>query len=239
MNKESFLDCYFNELSESTSVSHFVSTFPDFFTATRQEPENFTPIDSSDSCDLSEQSSMQETLSFYTALSRLTIDQCMIDDVLANRHKHYPFVQVEKHKKETFKWYYRTPKGQIVGPLTSVRMDDLFRLGMIELKVKIKTRGDDDYYPLVHFIRRYCKIYKEINLGTENRPKKVSNKILKFKKGNTVSRRTSLVSIENYEFGVAVRARTKTQAAPPSMKLRKFGMENQMKRFRNRANSRI
>ena len=239
MNKESFLDCYFNELSKSTSVSNFVSSFPEFFTSTKQEPENFQPIDSDDSCDISEQSGMQETLSFYTALSRLTIDQCMIDDVLANKHKHHPFTAVEKYKKESFKWYYKTPHEQIFGPLSSLRMDDLFRLDMIELKAKVKTRGDDDYYPLVHFIRRYCKIYKEANLGEEKSPKKVSNKIMKFKKGNTASRRTSLVSIENYEFGVAVRARTKTQASPPSMQLRKFGMQNRRSLFRNRANSRI
>jgi hypothetical protein len=239
MNKESFLDCYFNELPVSTSVSNLSSVYPEFFTASKQEPENLKPVDSDDSCDISEESSMQETLSFYTALSRLTIDQCMIDDVLANRHKHYPFVQVEKYKKEKYKWYFKTTKGQISGPLTSVHMDDLFRLDMLEMKSKIKNRQDDDYYPLIRLIRRYCKIFKEMNLGMESLPKKVSNKIMKFKKGNTMSKRTSLMSIENYELGVAVRARTKTQASPPALQIKNFGTRKRRNTVRNRAKTRV
>ena len=194
-----------------------------------------------DSSDIeSENSSMQETLSFYTALSRMTIDQYMVDDILENKHKHHPFVEVEKYKKEKFKWYYKTPKGHISGPLSSLRMDDLFRLDMLEIKSKVKTRSDDNFYPLIWLVKRYCKVFKEKNQMI-NRPKKVSNKIMKFKKGHTARKRPSLVSIENFGFGVGVRTRTKTHAPAPTLELKKFNINknNFKSNIRMRAKTRV
>ena len=225
MNKESFLDCYFNELPVSSSTSKLISSFPDFFTLSKKEPENLKPFESEDSDDESENSSMQETLSFYSALSRMTIDRCMIDDILENKHNHHPFVEIEKSKQETFKWYYKTPQGNISGPLTSLRMDDLFRLNMLEIKCKIKTRTDDNFYPLIWLIKRYCKVFKENNQMIDIGPKKVSNKILKFKKGHTARKRASLISIENFGLGAGLRARTKTYAPPPVLDFKEFKIE--------------
>ena len=238
MNKESFLDCYFNELPVSSSTSRLIHSHPDFFNPCPKEPENFLMPD--EDIDEEPEANMQETLSFYTALSRMSIDQCMIDDVVANRHKHHPFTQIEQHRPDTkFKWYYMTPKGEISGPLSSLRMDDLFRLQMLDLDVRLKNWCDDQYFPLIRFIRRYCRIYKEHNLHIENRPKRVSNKILKFKKGNIVSQRKSLMSIENFCIEVAVRARNKTQAPPPAKAIKNMGMERRRNTVRGRAVTRV
>ena len=110
---------------------------------------------------------------------------------------------------------------------------------MLDLNLKLENWCDDQYFPMIRFIRRYCRIYKEHNLHIENRPKRVSNKILKFKKEKIVSQRKSLMGIEDFCLEVAVRARNKTQAPPPAKAIKKMGMERRRNNVLSRAVTRV
>ena len=101
-------------------------------------------------------------------------------------------------------------------------MDQLYRFKTLDKHSQIKTQYDDDFYPIINLLKRYCKIFKERNLDLGELPRKVSNKILKFKKGEAIGGRASLASIENIEFKMVrpIKSdRTKTFAPKPDFML--------------------
>ena len=190
MNKEQVLDCYLNALADTKLVSNLSHKFSLFFSNSKIMPENFRPQSSTITASQSRMTSeMDETLSFYTALSRLTIDQSLLDDVQTNHKNHSPFRAIDEDKDEMFRWYYQQRDGSIFGPLFSHEMDSRYQLGKFGKATRVKTREDDSYYPFINILKRYCKILKTQKLNLIEMPKKLSNKIKKFKKGEVMKKK--------------------------------------------------
>ena len=222
MKKETILDCFMKENTKSVSIKNLSQKYKNYFTDAKQLPENFKQSNSQLASNFSRQSSeMSESISFYTALSRLTIEQSLLDDILGNQKNHEPFLTVENDKDENYKWYYKNSNGEMFGPLKSVEMDSRYKLGKFNKKTKIKTRGDDSYYPLINLLKRYSKIFKTKNLNIQDEPKKLSNKIKKFKKGEKSRTRNLMMGPDfNGEFvPVGKEDRTRTYAPRPNFDL--------------------
>jgi hypothetical protein len=218
MNKEQILDCYTNPQTPENLTKNLFKQHPSFFRATAYLPENLKPIPSAFSGSQSRMTSeIEETLSFYTALSRLTIEQSLLDDVQINLANHLPFEAIDESKQENFKWYYEQKDGGIHGPLNAGEMDSRYQLGRFGKGTKVKTREDDSYYPFINILKRYCRILKQEKLDMFNQPKQLSNKIKKFKKGEVVKKRSFMgMNMVPGEFGMKKKeGRTRTYAPRP------------------------
>ena len=221
MNKEQILDCFESRKADNKIIKTLTSKYAYYFSKDSQMPENFRAVSEMNSTSYSKQSSeMGETISFYSALSRLTIDQSLLDDVQVNARNHNPFSVIEEDKDESFKWYYQLKNDEIHGPLKAKEMDSRYKLGKFGKNTKVKTRQDDSYYPFVNLLKRYCKILKTKKLNMPTEPKILSNKIKHFKKGELAFRQKTVLPVNDYN-GEYVQAskgdRTRTYAPKPNL----------------------
>lgn len=201
LNKDTVLSSFPRRKSDSKHIHSLTHKYPLYFSKQKQIPENFKTPEQMNHFSSQKSQEMGEKLSFYTALSRLTIDQSLFDDVLTNASKHAPFSGVEEEKAERFKWYYTQPTGDLYGPLTGAEMDKRYQLGALKKGSKVKTREDDSYYPLVHLLKRYSKFLKTKKLQLPETPKLLSNKIKRFQKGVVVRGSKPASNLGFDEFG--------------------------------------
>ena len=216
MNKQTLLNCYCKDQNSMISLIPLMNKHPLYFTKTALQPENLkvmTPKLPS----VPSSSVMSDTLSFYTSLSRLTIGQSILDHVITNPSQHRVFHTIEEAKQDNFKWFYRNQKREIFGPFNANKMDDMYHLRKLNKQISIKTCQDDDFIPIIVFLKRYSKIFKEKNL-TEMKvdQNKVSNKIMKFRKGVMTRQRLSSLEIDNFQFEFKQQTRTeRTMTSAP------------------------
>ena len=230
MKKEKILNCSLKANVPEKLILELSKKYKTFFSTTKQIPENYKSYSKTFSAFKSQApSEIDETLSFYTALSRLTIEQSLLDDVQINHKNHSPFEAIDEEKDETFRWYYEQGNGDIFGPLYSHEMDSRYQLGKFGKKTRVKTREDDSYYPFINILKRYCKILKSKKLKMEDMPKKLSNKIKKFKKGEVVRKRPifGINAISNEFQPVIKESRTRTYAPRPTFDLNSLLKEKQ------------
>ena len=167
MNKEILLDCYFNELQSDKDHTRLFTQFPEIFSNCKTQPESFKVIDSDNTCEVS-QVSVSDTSSFCSCSSMLTIEDSVLDDVFENRTEHFPFSEIEYMQGQGLKWYIKDLKVGISGPFESHRMDDLFQKRLMRQNVEVKSSKDDHFYTLEVVIKKYCRVFKEMNLGMKN-----------------------------------------------------------------------
>ena len=201
ITKDSVLSSFSRRTTDSLQIQNLMQKHPLYFTKKKQLPENFKNPEQMSHFNSQKSQEMGEKLSFYSALSRLTIDQSLFDDVLANPSNHAPFTSVEEEKGERFKWYYTQPNGELFGPLTGADMDKRYQLGALKKGSKVKTREDDSYYHLINLLKRYAKILKTRKLQLPEQPKMLSNKIKKFRKGVVVRSSKPASNLGFGEFG--------------------------------------
>lgn len=231
--KNTILETFQNSFTPPNLLPNLTKKYPQFFSKTPSMPENFKAHSHRFSAFRSNvPSEMDESLSFYTALSRLTIDQSLLDDVQENHKNHTPFEALDEDKDETFRWYYQQNNDEIYGPLYAHEMDSRYQLGKFGRKTRVKTREDDSYYPFMNILKRYCKILKSKKLNLDTGPKLLSNKIKKFKKGEVVRKRPQfgLTTISHeFQSGPIKEARTRTYAPRPKFDLNALLKEQQEK----------
>jgi hypothetical protein len=231
MNKDQILECYINAATPKDFLNTFCRKYVLYFSKNKSMPENFKTHSTTFSASQSRApTEIDETLSFYTALSRLTIDQSLLDDVQINHKNHSPFKAINEDKDENYRWYYEQKDNEIFGPLHAHEMDSRYQLGIFGKGTRVKTRGDDSYYPFINILKRYCKILKSKKLNLDNVPKKLSNKIKKFKKGEVVRKRNFFGMNAHNEFQNNVKeTRTRTYAPRPTFDLNSLLKEQESK----------
>ena len=228
MNKDQILECFINAQVPEKLKGSFCLKYSLYFSVKKSMPENFKTHRGNFSQSQSRApSEIDETLSFYTALSRLTIDQSLLDDVQINHKNHSPFDAINEDKDENFRWYYEQKGGEIFGPLHAHEMDSRYQLGIFGKETRVKTRTDDSYYPFINILKRYCKILKTQRLNLDTGPKKLSNKIKKFKKGEVVRKRPFMNQITSEFQKTAKEGRTRTYAPRPTFDLDSLLKEQQ------------
>ena len=236
MNKDQVLESYLNAKVSEKLIANLSRRFYNYFSRKKLTPENFKTHQSSFNASQSRVSTeIDETLSFYTALSRLTIEQSLLDDVQSNFKNHFPFETIDEEKDETYKWYYEQKDGQIFGPLKANEMDSRYQLGKFGKGTKLKTRQDDSYYPFINLIKRYCKILKSKKLNLDSFPKQLSNKIKKFKKGEVIKKKPffGFKMVENEFQTRAKEGRTRTYAPRPNFTLNSL-LKDEKKKLKNK-----
>jgi hypothetical protein len=224
MNKDQIINCFFKRQTKTNVVQTLLSQHSSYFSKEEQQPEN---LSQKQSCQFSanfskKKSELDDSLSFYTALSRLTIDQSLLDDILTNKANHSPFCTIEKSKDENYKWYFQNESEEIYGPLTAEELDRRYQLGSLSKKCKVKTRGDDSYAPILNYLKRYCKIIKNDKFQPENDRKAFSNKIKQFKKGEIIKGNNHFKNMTEFQgefVQIEPQQRTRTEAPRPVFNL--------------------
>jgi hypothetical protein len=163
MNKEIILDCYFNEISQNRIISSLSTTYPTLFTLSPTDPENLNPIASSissESSNVSKESSAYETLSFCSDISLLTVDESIVKDVLENRSLHRPFTTMGLLENSKTSWAFVTKEGDYGKAKSSKEMDNLFHAGRIGNDTVIKSCQDTNYGDFRILLKKYCRLYQ-------------------------------------------------------------------------------
>ena len=220
MNKETILDCYFHDLPKPNRLGELVTSFPKFFRSQPETPENLRAF-TDNQFPSAQTSACDESLSFYSALSRVTIDQSLLDDIKLNPSSHSPFQTIDNHKDEPSRWFSRDDQWAITGPFSSSKMDQKFQSRELGARSQVKEAFDDDFLPLIYLLKRYARLKKETKIPEpQTRKRQISGKLFRFKKGKAPRRRT-LAAIENYrvaDLKGMQRGRTKTLAPTPFLK---------------------
>ena len=125
----------------------------------------------------------------YSALTRMTIDKTILNDILTNRKNHNIFLDLEDDDENEKKWHYIDENENIFGPLSSNDMNQRFLLTALGENTKIKKKFDDDYYSLKVIIKRYYKRVLCEKLNIDVGPKKLSKRTLDFRNGEKILRK--------------------------------------------------
>ena len=202
MKRETVTACYYKATKPVDFGAIFISKYPDYSSAEPLCPE-FTKqrlVENTPDINKSTKgvSSIDNTVTFCSTLSRVTVDKVIFQDILKSRAGHSIFTSLEKEDVKEKKWYYIDEKnGTINGPFTSIEMDERFQIHKLNEKTRVKTKEEDDYYGFSKLIQRYYKNVLKDQLDLEKDNPKLSNKIIKFKKGTAMPKNKWVR--ENYE----------------------------------------
>lgn len=191
MKREAIIACHTKTTKPADFDTLFAKKYPDYGSAEPLLPE-FTKhvpeiTNSKFNKSTKGQESIDNTVSFCSKLSRVTVNKVILEDVLKRRAGHDIFANLEKEDSKEKKWYYVDDgNGSINGPLNSVEMDERFQLHKLNQNTRIKTKEDDDYYPFLNMVNRYYKNVLKEQLELEKGPAKLSNKFINFRKGTAL-----------------------------------------------------
>lgn len=195
MNKDQFLAISNKSRPLLSFLDSFCQKYDEFMTNEPQKPEAYNPRPVSlkskrmNGTSKEDNTSITNTISICSNMSRIGMDKFVIQNILNNRKEHHIFSELEPTETEKSKiWYYVDEKdGNTVGPFTNAEMDQRFELMIFKESTKIKKKFDEDYYPLMTFIKRYFKNVLSEKIDLEKKDaSKLSNKIIKFHKGEAI-----------------------------------------------------
>lgn len=195
MNRDVFLSVFRLPRTPSDHLKGLCAKYQEFMTAQPQQPEAFAPrpasVRSRSKAGKSKEdsASVTNTLSICSNLSRLQVDKLVIQNILNNRKDHALFSELEENESEKAKiWYYQEEKdSSIQGPLTNGEMDQRWELGVLKPQTKIKKKFDEEYSPLLVYVKRYYKNVLSERIEFEKKEAgKLSNKIINFHKGEAI-----------------------------------------------------
>ena len=194
MNQEQFLAVYNKKRPGLPFLEDFCRKYPNLMSSGMSKPELFNPRPSSVKIkrahpSLEENSSITNTISICSNLSRVGIDKFVIQNILGQRKEHPIFTELEMGENcEAKQWYFIEDKDEkILGPFTNTEMDQRFELGVLKEKTKIKKKFEENYSPLMVLVKRYYKNVLSDRIDFEKKdPNKLSNKFIKFHKGEAI-----------------------------------------------------
>ena len=202
MKRETIIACSYKATKPVDLDSLFTNKYPDYSSIeplcpefTKQRTMEFAPrINKS----VKGASSIDNTVSFCSTLSRVTVDKVIFQELLRRRGDHCIFASLEKEDVNEKKWYYIDDvNGSINGPFNCTEMDERFQLHKLNQKTRVKTKEEDDYYFFAKLVQRYYKNVLMDQLELEKDKTKLSNKVIKFKKGAVMPKNKWLK--ENFE----------------------------------------
>ena len=199
MNKEGLLEVFFRERLGNPEFLKNCQLYDAYLTLDVLEPANFeqAKADSAKMLErksdrrsdkLSDKDSFTNTLSIYSAFSRVSVDQTFYNDIITNRRKHNLFLELEEGDANQKKWYYLDESQVIHGPFSSVQMNDFFIFDKLTVKFRVKeTYKNDEFIPIKYLIRRYYKKFiSEMEEANKRKPE-LKNRIKNFKKGELIA----------------------------------------------------
>lgn len=198
MNKEGVLELFFKERRGNEEIIKNCQIYETYLTTDILEPANFEQVKyesiklldrKSDrmSNNLSDHKSVSNSLSIYSAFSRVSIDQTFYNDIITNRKKHNLFLELEDDNVQTKKWYYKDEGETIHGPFNSMQMNDFFIFNKLTVNFRVKeSYKNDDFIPIKYLIKRYYKKFiAEMDEANKRKPE-LKNRTKNFKKGDLV-----------------------------------------------------
>ena len=185
MQRSKIIKCYSKTRTKIPSLLTFIKNFPEFSTKSKTTPEfKKTSNPEIHKKKNSKNSSINETVSFCSKLSRIKIDRVLYKEILNKRQDHSIFLDLEEENPIIKKWYYINLDEIIEGPYNSFEMNNFYVKKKINERTKIKRSTlDDDYFFLSRYVKRYFKKILEKKLNLEKDKRKISNKIQRFRKG--------------------------------------------------------
>lgn len=204
MNRQNLLDSYYNREKNISCVNRFCREYPFYSSKTALTPEFLLKTKKRNSNKKTKaeshlESSVSQTVSFITGLSRAKTDSIFYREIILKRKEHKIFSDLEKEDVKEKKWYFiEDHQKKFCGPFSSLEMDKFFHLHKINPKTKIKRKvEDDDYFFLSLLIRRYYKNVLGEKFNFEKKNLYLSNKFSNFRKGEFLIKKAK--NRENYE----------------------------------------
>jgi hypothetical protein len=197
MNKELFISLYNEKLPEVPYIATFCSEYPELMDSTPNEPEFLGSRISSNSMSHSKQDlvsessgSIHHTISLASNLSRMDKDKVLCEEIFSKRKEHKVFLDMEQEENHDERiWYYiDDSNSKIIGPLTPLKMTEIFELDVLKTSTMIKKKYDEEYFALNIWVKRYFKNFLSEKLDLNKEHNALSNKVVRFKKGETFSK---------------------------------------------------
>ena len=221
MNETDTRNSFQKAIINKKVIGNLAERFPKYMQNDPILPENLERCENvlKETSNMEKASSIDETISFCSRLSRMTIDRVMFKEIFAKREFHSIFSsQAENIYKRV--WYMKNQQNTIEGPFTPLEMDDRFKSRKINMKTLIKHKTDDDYYYLAKLARTYYKNVLSFNHDIEREINNLPNKVVRFRKGFQVS--TPEVNLENFA-PVCKRERVVSTVPKPNLVFLKNG----------------
>lgn len=156
-------------------------------------------------------SSLTQTVSHCSRLSRVTMDMAVYKDILVGREGHNIFSSMD-HDIHPTKWFYINNSNSVEGPLDSFEMDKLFKdLSFTEI-TKVRRKDEEDFFSVKRLVRKYYKSVQICKLENAHRASNLSGKIVRFRKGTMTS--TKKFKPENLEISGRDERVTSTLSRP-------------------------
>lgn len=206
MNKQTMIDSYYNRKKNISCVTRFCREYPFYSSKTALIPECIlskkkkkSKISKKTKAESLLESSVSQTVSFLTQLTRVKTDSVFYKEIICNRKEHKIFYELEKDDVKEKKWYFiEDHTKKFCGPYNCLEMDKFFEIHKINPRTKIKRKvEDDDYFFLSVFVKRYYKNILGEKFNFEKKNLSLSNKFSNFRKGGFLIKKIKFR--ENYE----------------------------------------
>lgn len=126
-------------------------------------------------------SSLNQSISHYSKLSRVTMDITMYKNIFREREAHNVFSSIEDNTNCN-QWFYKLNDDTVEGPHSSFEMDQKFKNDILSENTKIKREVDDEYFPLKRLVRRYYNNVLAKKTKNTYRESNLSSKKIRFRK---------------------------------------------------------
>ena len=188
MNRETIIECFYKTRKPIPEMKRYCELYDVYLTTAVLQPSSLEDAGHEKvrfSNSQRDNTSVTNTLSICSALSRMSMDRSVYVDIVSNRKKHNIFLELEDEDPNLKKWHYLDEKEIIRGPFSSAQMNDFFMLNKLQEKSQVKEAyKNDDFIPFKLLIKRYYKkITSDMEEGKKRRPD-LKNGTKNFKKGD-------------------------------------------------------
>lgn len=169
MKIDDFLDTYYFTKLDKKRISKLAKDFPSIFTEKKKVPINFQlrfrEITERTSQRISER---RDRVSFQNRCSKVEFRRRFMIYVLETRADHKVFEYLCDEEEQDYPiWYYIDKSEQLVGPLPSWEMQELFETHRISAQTMVKKKLSSSFLPANFILNKYCRLqlFKEIDRG--------------------------------------------------------------------------
>ena len=169
MKLDDFLDTYYFTKPDKKRINKLALEFPSIFTEKKKVPINFQ-LRFQEMAERSthRHSDRRERVSFQNRVSKVEFRRRYMTHVLESRADHRVFEYLCDEEEQEFAiWYYIDNKEELIGPLYSWEMQELFENHTIEAQTLIKKKLASSFLAANFILNKYCRLqlFREIDRG--------------------------------------------------------------------------
>lgn len=169
MKLDDFLDTYYFTKPDKKKIRKLATDYPSIFTEKKKVPINFQ-LRFHEIAERSTQrhSERRERNSFQNRCSKIEFRRRFMIHVLETRSEHKVFEYLcDEEEQEYPIWYYIDLKEELIGPLTSMEMQELFESRSITATTLVKKKLSSSFLQANFILNKYCRLqlFREINRG--------------------------------------------------------------------------